>query len=53
MNTPEPCDKCKHLYWDCMREDDPSYEAECKKNLKMGNKKCKGYKKYNANIQTS
>ena len=30
MNTPDPCSNCKHLYADCMREDDPSYMAECK-----------------------
>lgn len=45
MNTPKPCNTCKNLYWDCMCEDDPSYDAECKLDLEMGNKKCKEYKK--------
>lgn len=29
MNTPPPCDRCRHLYADCLSEDDPDYEAEC------------------------
>lgn len=47
MNTPKPCDTCKNLYWDCLQEDNPFYTAECKRNLQMGNKKCKEYKEYN------
>ncbi len=30
MNTPKPCSRCKHLYADCMQEDNPDYMAECK-----------------------
>jgi hypothetical protein len=40
MNTPEPCDKCKHLYYNALCKDDPFYEAECKFELEMGNSKC-------------
>lgn len=44
MNTPSPCDTCKHLYYNVLCEDDPSYMAECKKDLLMGDEKCKEYK---------
>lgn len=40
MNTPFPCYKCCHLYVDCMQEDNPSYMAECKLGLQMGDSKC-------------
>jgi hypothetical protein len=43
MNTPSPCNKCDHLYWDPMYEEDPIYEAECKKGLPMGDKNCPGF----------
>ena len=43
MNTPEPCDTCKHLYWDCRCEDDPAYTAECKLELELGNLDCVKY----------
>jgi hypothetical protein len=43
MNTPEPCDKCFNLYWDVMQEDDPSYSAECKLGLLMGNMDCEEF----------
>jgi hypothetical protein len=48
MNTPHPCDTCKHLYWDVLREDDPSYSCECKikMHLKMGDEKCIWYEPY-------
>jgi hypothetical protein len=31
MNTPYPCDRCAHLYYDANRDDDPDYLAGCKK----------------------
>lgn len=43
MNTPKPCDTCKHLYWDVMTEEDPSSSAECWKDLLMGDLECKEY----------
>jgi len=43
MNTPKPCLNCKHLYADCMYEDDPSYDAECKIGLPMGVLSCKKF----------
>jgi len=46
MNTPIPCNTCINLYFDCMCEDDPTYCAECKLNLTLGDKKCKNYKKF-------
>lgn len=33
MNTPSPCNKCKHLYVDAMYEDEPDYKPECKATL--------------------
>lgn len=45
MNTPSPCDKCEHLYYDCMQKDNPSDSAECKLGLSLGNKKCPKFKK--------
>lgn len=44
MNTPEPCCRCANLYWDCLREDDPSDMAECKLGLELGNPNCPKYK---------
>jgi len=46
MNTPSPCNKCLHLYYDVMCEDDPSYMAECKLNLPIGNERCKKFKEW-------
>lgn len=46
MNIPHPCDKCKHLYVDCMSEDDPSGYIECKKELAPKKGKCKGFQHY-------
>lgn len=46
MNTPNPCDKCINLYYDPMCKDDPSYMAECKFNLILGNIKCKKFEHY-------
>lgn len=43
MNTPKPCDTCKHLYWDVLREEDPTDSGECKRGLWMGNLKCPEY----------
>ena len=40
MNTPSPCDRCKHLYVDTFAQDDPSYSAECWKDLPLGNLNC-------------
>lgn len=31
-NTPEPCNTCKHLYYDCMQKDDPNGEVGCNKD---------------------
>jgi len=36
MNTPEPCDKCEHLYVNYLFEDDPFYLAECKLGHSLG-----------------
>ena len=36
MNTPSPCDKCIHLYYDCMKKDNPSDSAECKLGFNLG-----------------
>lgn len=44
MNTPEPCDTCKNLYYDCLYKDDESYSAECKEQHIMGVSDCKWYK---------
>ena len=46
MNTPEPCDFCEHLYWNALYKDDPTYEAECKKEHTLGNKACPDFKDY-------
>lgn len=46
MNTPKPCDTCDNLYSDCMSEDNPFYETECKLNFELGNINCPHYKKY-------
>jgi len=46
MNTPKPCDICKHLYYDALSKDDPFYMAECKLNMTMGNIDCKHYLNY-------
>lgn len=46
MNTPKPCDTCANLYHDCMCEDDPGYEAECKLALPLGFMECPKYNKY-------
>lgn len=43
MNTPEPCDTCKHLYYDPLYEDDPDCLIECKLGNEMGNKDCPDY----------
>jgi len=45
MNTPKPCINCKNLYACAMSKDDPTYQAECKLELPMGNMKCKSYEK--------
>lgn len=37
MNTPEPCDTCKHCQYDVMHEDDPFSVAWCEYDLQMGN----------------
>lgn len=39
MNTPEPCDKCKNLYYDPLLKDNPLHVAICKLGLEMVNKK--------------
>jgi len=49
MNTPAPCCVCKHLYVDCMREDDPYYLAECWKGhsvIVAAEDGCKDYVDY-------
>jgi hypothetical protein len=43
-NTLRPCDECKHLYADCMQEDNPDYHAECKHGWSMGNPNCPWFK---------
>lgn len=45
MNTPKPCDECRHLYCDAMREEDPSYMAECSLGLIMGRENCSQFEK--------
>jgi len=52
MNTPEPCDVCKNLYFDAMNKNNPSYVAECKKGLEMGNKKCESFEHYRSQENT-
>ena len=46
MNTPEPCVNCKHLYWDCMQEEDVFYMAECRLGLPMGREECTRFHLY-------
>lgn len=46
MNTPEPCDTCNHLYYNCMTEDDPTDSAECKLNKEMGIDGCPFYQRW-------
>jgi hypothetical protein len=46
MNTPEPCDTCLRLYVDALSEDNPEYQAECKKGRELGNKNCTDYIKW-------
>lgn len=46
MNSPSPCNKCRFLYYDCMYEDDPTYEAECHFEYEMGNPDCQKFKQW-------
>lgn len=47
MNTQFPCRECRHLYVDCAREDDPTYQAECYDGYKPDSKgKCIYFKQY-------
>lgn len=39
-NTPSPCDKCQHLYYNPMAKDDAIYEAECSLSLKPDKDYC-------------
>lgn len=45
MNTPEPCCKCSNLYSNVLYEEDPSYMSECLLGKKMGDLRCKHFKK--------
>lgn len=56
MNTPKPCSHCKHLYADCIYEDDPTYMAECEvigtePKPKWGDKDCPRFKAYDQDEQ--
>jgi len=42
-NTPEPCSSCGNLYYNVLQEDNPAYDSECTKHMKMGKKNCKSY----------
>jgi hypothetical protein len=50
MNTPKPCDTCRHLYWDVFSEEDPSYLAECTLDKEMGNLDCRNYNPWKEEI---
>lgn len=43
MNTPEPCNKCIHLYVNALNKDDPFYMTECKLDLEMGVEACEKF----------
>ena len=45
MNTPSPCDTCKHLLYDCITEDDPASSAWCAVDAPMGKVECPLYAK--------
>jgi hypothetical protein len=51
MNTPKPCDTCKHLYWDCMCEDQEDYVAECKLDHYRDLHLCPDYEHYLGKIK--
>jgi len=51
MNTPEPCDSCKHLYANAMEKENPAYMAECKKGYEMGVKTCLGYRHWKTHLE--
>jgi hypothetical protein len=40
VNTPEPCCKCKYLYYDCIMKDDPDCYTECTKGGIIGTTDC-------------
>jgi len=47
MNTPDPCNSCKHCYYDALQKDCPDYDAECWKEVAdkqhWGDKNCPYY----------
>ena len=47
MNTPKPCDTCRNLYVDAMSKDNPTYQAECKLKIPLGEMNCNKYYKDN------
>lgn len=46
MNTPKPCDECKHLYYDAMSKDTPDGYIDCKKGDEIGTKDCEDFAHY-------
>jgi len=48
MNTPEPCDRCANLYYNCLYKDDPSYTAECRLGYELLGCEGKQFKKREA-----
>ena len=49
MNTPEPCDKCKHLYYDALQKDNPVYLVECKIGRNLGDMECEFFVHWKVN----
>lgn len=47
MNTPNPYDKCKHLYYDAIMPDGDYIEYI--KELEIGNEKCPGFESWKIN----
>ena len=44
MNTPEPCDKCKYLYYNVLFMNNPADASqECKLEHELGNPLCKHF----------
>ena len=40
MNTPRPCDRCAHLYYDAMTDDSVDCYIECKLGCSLGDATC-------------
>ena len=45
-NTPAPCNRCKHLYYDAMSKDDPNGLVECHLGAPLGVLTCPRYEDY-------